>query len=191
MIQVQNSDTKFRCKALETIPYWSWDAQKRLRKLANVRSSSAVRYVSFQKPLYLAQSNEAWPQASKHFSRIVRVNVLFFVFFFCFLNAGTCVDLVNNYTCVCNVGFTGRHCKIAITHCSKDSCYPGVPCFKNGYSISCGSCPSGYQGNGKNCKGDNLLISRVTQCYSKREWPTVYVMTQWCLKKKQKTKTKT
>lgn len=88
MIQVQNSDTKFRCKALETIPYWSWDAQKRLRKLANVRSSSAVRYVSFQKPLYLAQSNEAWPQASKHFSRIVRVNVLFFVFFFAFLMQG-------------------------------------------------------------------------------------------------------
>ncbi|XP_078371975.1 von Willebrand factor D and EGF domain-containing protein-like isoform X3 [Oculina patagonica] len=65
---------------------------------------------------------------------------------------GTCVDRVNNYSCICNVGYTGRHCEVLIRHCSNDSCYPGVPCTENHYTISCGSCPSGFQGDGKNCK---------------------------------------
>ena len=74
------------------------------------------------------------------------------VTFFCF-NSGTCLDGVNNYSCICNTGFTGRHCNVLITSCSNDTCFPGVPCAENNNSISCGSCPSGFTGDGKNCKG--------------------------------------
>ncbi|CAH3189885.1 unnamed protein product, partial [Porites lobata] len=65
---------------------------------------------------------------------------------------GTCLDGVNNYSCICNTGFTGRHCNVLITSCSNDTCFPGVPCAENNNSISCGSCPSGFTGDGKNCK---------------------------------------
>ena len=42
-----------------------------------------------------------------------------------------------------------------ITKCNNDSCYPGVPCMDKTVPISCGPCPSGFTGNGKNCKGNN------------------------------------
>ncbi|XP_020629148.1 von Willebrand factor D and EGF domain-containing protein-like isoform X2 [Orbicella faveolata] len=65
---------------------------------------------------------------------------------------GTCFDQVNNYSCVCNVGYSGGHCDVPITRCSNETCYPGVRCFENTTHVSCGSCPSGFTGNGKNCK---------------------------------------
>ena len=71
---------------------------------------------------------------------------------------GTCVDLVNNYTCNCNVGFTGANCKLVIKNCTEDSCFPSVTCFKNSYTISCGPCPLGFAGDGKNCKGISIII---------------------------------
>ena len=70
------------------------------------------------------------------------------------LQIGTCNDLVNNYTCNCHVGFTGSHCDIEIKNCTIDSCYPNVTCFKNSETISCGPCPTGLSGDGKNCEGD-------------------------------------
>ena len=69
------------------------------------------------------------------------------------------MDQVNNYSCICNVGFAGQHCDVAITHCSNDSCYPGVPCTENSNAISCGSCPSGFIGDGKNCKGKICFLT--------------------------------
>ncbi|XP_015768009.1 PREDICTED: fibropellin-1-like isoform X3 [Acropora digitifera] len=65
---------------------------------------------------------------------------------------GTCFDRINNFSCVCDVGYMGRHCDVVITRCSNDSCYPGVPCMDKTVPISCGQCPSGFTGNGKNCK---------------------------------------
>ncbi|PFX16668.1 Fibropellin-1 [Stylophora pistillata] len=65
---------------------------------------------------------------------------------------GTCLDLVNNYSCICAAGFTGLHCDTPITRCNNNSCYPGAQCTENVLTISCGSCPSGYTGDGKNCK---------------------------------------
>ena len=70
------------------------------------------------------------------------------------LHIGTCIDLVNNYTCNCHVGFTGLHCDIEIKNCTIDSCYPNVTCFKNNETISCGPCPLGLSGDGKNCEGE-------------------------------------
>ena len=78
----------------------------------------------------------------------ITITAFFFVF-----HSGTCLDGVNNYSCICNAGFTGRHCDALITSCSKDTCFPGVPCTENINSVSCGSCPFGFTGDGKNCKG--------------------------------------
>ncbi|XP_068690657.1 uncharacterized protein [Montipora foliosa] len=66
--------------------------------------------------------------------------------------SGTCIDLVSNYSCICNVGYTGRHCEVVITKCTNGSCYPGVSCTERSNTISCGACPFGYIGDGKNCK---------------------------------------
>ena len=71
---------------------------------------------------------------------------------------GTCVDLVNNYTCNCNVGFTGANCELVIKDCTEDSCFHNVTCFKNSYTISCGPCPLGFTGDGKNCKGITIFF---------------------------------
>ncbi|PFX18968.1 Neurogenic locus Notch protein [Stylophora pistillata] len=65
---------------------------------------------------------------------------------------GTCVDLVNNYTCQCNVGFRGQHCDSVIRNCSSDACFPGVRCIQKTNTITCDPCPTGYFGDGKNCK---------------------------------------
>ncbi|XP_068693084.1 von Willebrand factor D and EGF domain-containing protein-like isoform X2 [Montipora foliosa] len=68
---------------------------------------------------------------------------------------GICLDLVNNYTCSCNVGYTGRDCDVVIKTCTEDSCFPNVTCFKSGPTISCGPCPFGFTGDGKNCRDIN------------------------------------
>ena len=78
--------------------------------------------------------------------------LLTYIYFLEF-STGTCIDLVNNYTCQCHVGFTGRNCDIVIRNCSNDSCYPNVTCYKQRETISCGPCPYGLTGDGKNCKG--------------------------------------
>ena len=64
----------------------------------------------------------------------------------------------------------GRHCDEVITTCSNDSCYPGVPCMDKTVPISCGQCPSGFTGNGKNCKG--ISNSRQLECLNlnQRGW---------------------
>ena len=82
------------------------------------------------------------------------------VFFFCFVlpidKTGICTDLVNNYTCSCNVGFTGRDCDIVVTTCTADSCFPNVTCSNNSHTIVCGPCPLGFSGDGKNCRGNTF-----------------------------------
>ena len=93
----------------------------------------------------------------------ITITTFFFVF-----HSGICLDGVNNYSCICNAGFTGRHCDAIITSCSNDTCFPGVPCTENIISVSCGSCPSGFTGDGKNCKG--RIENKVVQL-SDLIWP--------------------
>ena len=76
-----------------------------------------------------------------------------FILFAVFI-LGTCIDLVNNYTCNCNVGFTGPNCDVKLTNCTDDACYPNVTCFTTNDTIGCGPCPLGFSGDGKNCEGD-------------------------------------
>ena len=48
------------------------------------------------------------------------------------------MDEVNNYTCICDTGYTGRYCEIEIDYCSPP------PCLNNG---SCNSYPGYYTCN--------------------------------------------
>ncbi|XP_022807283.1 von Willebrand factor D and EGF domain-containing protein-like isoform X1 [Stylophora pistillata] len=74
---------------------------------------------------------------------------------------GTCIDHVNNYTCNCHVGFAGLRCDIKIADCTIDSCYPNVTCFKNSDTISCGPCPVGFSGDGKNCEDIDHCVNHA------------------------------
>lgn len=104
---------------------------------------------------YGSFNNFSMDKQSSTSEYFVPLTDIILIFTFCY--SGTCIDHVNNYSCICNVGFTGRHCDIIITECSNTSCYPNVPCTENDFTISCGFCPSGFTGDGKNCKGRILL----------------------------------
>lgn len=65
-------------------------------------------------------------------------------------------------SCVCS-GYSGKLCETELDACVVNGppCFPGVKCTDlpppagvNGFS--CGLCPSGYTGNGKNCMGNFL-----------------------------------
>ena len=65
--------------------------------------------------------------------------VVFFFFFFILQglcqNSGTCVDLVADYRCNCEAGWTGRHCQTNIDDCAARPCQNGGTCHDlvNGY----------------------------------------------------------
>ncbi|XP_019635893.1 PREDICTED: von Willebrand factor D and EGF domain-containing protein-like [Branchiostoma belcheri] len=80
------------------------------------------------------------------------------------VNGGTCVDLVNGYNCTCTEEYTGTHCDVEVEDkcAALDPCFPGVSCVNlqdGGYL--CGRCPSGYFGNGFECKGDVDQLSSL------------------------------
>ena len=45
----------------------------------------------------------------------------------CF-NNGTCVDLLNNFQCNCQLGFTGTHCETDIDECVDQPCQNNGTC---------------------------------------------------------------
>ena len=56
----------------------------------------------------------------------------------------------------CNAAYSGAFCEKDRNGCLEASCYTGVQCYDvpaPGVGIMCGSCPSGYIGDGQNCAG--------------------------------------
>ena len=47
----------------------------------------------------------------------------------------SCIDHLDNYTCVCKLGYRGRHCEINIDECEMHVCLNGASCMDdvNGY----------------------------------------------------------
>ena len=64
-------------------------------------------------------------------------------------NGGTCLDEVGMYTCLCQDGFTGKHCETDIDECLSSPCRNGATCNQYVNSYTC-SCPAGF--SGVNCQ---------------------------------------
>lgn len=46
------------------------------------------------------------------------------------MNGGQCIDGINNYTCSCYLGFTGKNCEIDINECESSPCQYGGTCLQ-------------------------------------------------------------
>jgi len=48
-------------------------------------------------------------------------------------NGGQCIDEVDDFTCVCEAGFTGKRCQHTIDYCSAEPCQNGGTCSSKFY----------------------------------------------------------
>lgn len=65
-------------------------------------------------------------------------------------HGGTCIDGVNNYTCLCGrTGYTGPNCDININECENNPCLNNGICFDNYGGYTC-QCTTGF--GGQNCE---------------------------------------
>jgi len=61
-------------------------------------------------------------------------------------HGATCVDIWNDYTCTCVLGFNGTLCENNIDDCVDHACENGATCMDAVNSYTC-SCPSGFYGS--------------------------------------------
>ncbi|XP_052224816.1 CUB and sushi domain-containing protein 3-like [Dreissena polymorpha] len=77
-------------------------------------------------------------------------------------NGATCAHSINNYTCTCVAGYTGRNCQTEIYECSPSPCLNGGLCSNEINKYTC-TCTSGY--TGINCRpavlGDDCNVRPV------------------------------
>ena len=62
-------------------------------------------------------------------------------------------------SCDCPVGRTGEFCEDQRDFCVGEAappCHPLVTCINSPTNFTCGSCPNGYEGNGRICLGKNF-----------------------------------
>uniref|UniRef100_UPI00398F64EE cubilin n=1 Tax=Pristiophorus japonicus TaxID=55135 RepID=UPI00398F64EE len=92
---------------------------------------------------------------------------------------GICIDLDRvqpnqpKYQCICDVGWaqppTSPACSSDIDECSLPahpcSINPPVQCFNSLGSYSCGQCPAGYQGDGKECTQIDVCSTNNGGCH--------------------------
>ncbi|CDQ64806.1 unnamed protein product [Oncorhynchus mykiss] len=64
-----------------------------------------------------------------------------------------CIDGPNSFSCLCPPGMAGHTCREDVDECAAEPCFPGVGCNNTLGSFTCGSCPEGYTGDGKSCRG--------------------------------------
>ncbi|MEQ2215113.1 hypothetical protein XENOCAPTIV_027672, partial [Xenoophorus captivus] len=79
------------------------------------------------------------------------------------LNGGTCQDRINDYACICPVGYGGRNCDRILDECFVRPCLNGGVCTTSGVPgknpAAC-TCPPGY--TGPRCESFATLTSTVT-----------------------------
>uniref|UniRef100_A0AAV2MGD6 EGF-like domain-containing protein n=1 Tax=Knipowitschia caucasica TaxID=637954 RepID=A0AAV2MGD6_KNICA len=62
-----------------------------------------------------------------------------------------CIDGPNSFSCVCPPGMTGHTCREDVDECLSQPCFPAVSCDNTLGSFTCGLCPKGFTGDGRNC----------------------------------------
>ena len=77
------------------------------------------------------------------------------------MNGATCVDGINNFTCNCPPGYSGRHCEINIDDCAPQPCQNGGGCVDGVNLYICNCTDTGFTGD--NCEQD-IDECAVTPC---------------------------
>ena len=72
---------------------------------------------------------------------------------------GKCIDGINDYTCTCDKGYTGRDCDIEINECESQPCMNGGVCYDFVARFYC-ACPAGFFGD--TCEKGKLQLSQFT-----------------------------
>ena len=67
-------------------------------------------------------------------------------------NGATCLDGINNYTCTCSPGYSGRDCEVNIDDCEPEPCLHGGVCVDGVNLYTCNCNNTGYTGD--NCEQD-------------------------------------
>ena len=62
------------------------------------------------------------------------------------MNNATCVDGINEYTCVCIAGFTGQDCEVNIDECEPEPCLNGGRCDDGINEYACDCDDTGFEG---------------------------------------------
>ncbi|KAK7877856.1 hypothetical protein WMY93_031496 [Mugilogobius chulae] len=71
-----------------------------------------------------------------------------------------CIDGPNSFSCICPAGMTGPTCREDVDECVSQPCFPGVGCNNTLGSFTCGLCPAGFYGDGRNCSRGAPVPSR-------------------------------
>ncbi|XP_055019347.1 von Willebrand factor D and EGF domain-containing protein [Boleophthalmus pectinirostris] len=69
---------------------------------------------------------------------------------------GRCIDAPGSFSCICPAGMTGHTCREDVDECLSQPCFPGVGCNNTLGSFTCGHCPPGFSGDGRNCTQENI-----------------------------------
>lgn len=90
------------------------------------------------------------------------LNILYILdFFSSCLNYGSCIDLVNTYSCQCRPGYTGSNCEHRISACDSNPCMEGGTCRSvDDISYHC-VCPYGFTGRRCEVRGITCIDSLV------------------------------
>ena len=77
-------------------------------------------------------------------------------------NNATCIDKINEFTCICQAGFTGRQCQTDIDDCESDPCGNGGQCIDGINEYSCNCTDTGFEGAQCQINIDECALGRCT-----------------------------
>nr|XP_020145427.1 von Willebrand factor D and EGF domain-containing protein isoform X2 [Microcebus murinus] len=69
---------------------------------------------------------------------------------------GKCISSFHSYSCDCPPELKGKNCQEDVDECDSKPCFAGVECLNTFGSYHCGSCPTGFYGDGKICHDINF-----------------------------------
>ena len=77
-------------------------------------------------------------------------------------NDATCINEINDFTCICQAGFTGRQCETNIDDCEGDPCSNGGQCIDGINEYLCNCTDTGFEGVQCEINIDECALGRCT-----------------------------